>query len=402
MSESEQFIDVERLLNESSLESLNKAAEDYFARLTTWDHHLAKPFGSIDETPQLLINFAVILQGLRLCPGMTILEFGAGTCWASRFLNQLGCQVIAVDISATALRMGQELYARQPLIGNQPEPRFLLFDGKHLDLPSESVDRIICLDAFHHVPNPAETIREMARVLKNGGIAGFAEPGPNHSRSAQSQYEMRVYGVLENNIDVQQIWRFAQPVGFTEMKLAVFNVPPLHLTIKEFADFISGGKTGKRWLEATRVFMENERNFFLYKGEPEPLDSRFKTGLVAKIIINPDPFVGKAGETIRLQALVTNISESVWLPRSAGLGAVLLGCHVYYSNNEVYRQSYHWEPLTPGEGRPILPKESVSFDVNIPALDKGNYILEFDMISNDVCWFALNGSPTVRISAQII
>jgi hypothetical protein len=148
--------------------------------------------------------------------------------------------------------------------------------------------------------------------------------------------------------------------------------------------------------------MENERNFFLYKGEPEPLDSRFKTGLVAKIIINPDPFVGKAGETIRLQALVTNISESVWLPRSAGLGAVLLGCHVYYSNNEVYRQSYHWEPLTPGEGRPILPKESVSFDVNIPALDKGNYILEFDMISNDVCWFALNGSPTVRISAQIL
>jgi hypothetical protein len=84
------------------------------------------------------------------------------------------------------------------------------------------------------------------------------------------------------------------------------------------------------------------------------------------------------------------------------LGAVLLGCHVYYSNNEVYRQSYHWEPLTPGEGRPILPKESVSLDVNIPALETGNYILEFDMISNDVCWFALNGSPTVRISAQII
>ena len=297
--------------------------------------------------------------------------------------------------------MGQELYSRQPLIGNQPEPSFLLFDGKHLELPSESVDRIICLDAFHHVPNPAETIRELARVLKNGGIAGFAEPGPNHSRSAQSQYEMRVYGVLENNIDVQQIWRFAEQVGFTEMKLAVFNVPPLHLTIKEFEDFLSGGKNGKRWLEATRVFMESERDFFLYKGKPEPLDSRFKTGLLAKITINPNPFVGKAGETIRLQALVTNISESVWLPRSAGLGAVLLGCHVYNSNNEVYRQSYHWEALTPGEGRPILPKESVSLDVNIPALDKGEYILEFDMISNEVCWFALNGSPTVRISAQI-
>src|SRR6266536_2452138 len=279
MTESEQLIDVERLLSESSLEDLNRAAEDYFARLTNWNYHLAKPFGSVDETPQLLINFAVILQGLRICPGMTILEFGAGTCWASRFLSQLGCHVIAADSSATALRIGQELYARQPLIGNQPEPRFLLFDGNRLDVPSESVDRIICLDAFHHVPNAAEAIRELARVLKNGGIAGFAEPGPNHSRSAQSQYEMRVYGVLENNIDVRKIWGYAELAGFTEMKLAVFNVPPLHLTIQEFEDFLSGGKTVKRWMETTRGFMESERDFFLYKGEPEPLDRRFKTGL---------------------------------------------------------------------------------------------------------------------------
>ena len=56
MPENEEFIDVERLLNESSLEALNRAAEDYFARLPSWDYHLAKPFGSIDETPQLLIR----------------------------------------------------------------------------------------------------------------------------------------------------------------------------------------------------------------------------------------------------------------------------------------------------------------------------------------------------------
>jgi len=66
----------------------------------------------------------------------------------------------------------------------------------------------------------------------------------------------------------------------------------------------------------------------------------------------------------------------------------------------MYRHSYHWEALTPDEGRPILPKESVALDVNIPALDKGNYILEFDMISNDVCWFALNGSPHVLCEAR--
>jgi len=27
--------------------------------------------------------------------------------------------------------------------------------------------------------------------------------------------------------------------------------------------------------------------------------------------------------------------------------------------------------------------------------------LEFDMVSNDVCWFALNGSPTVKVAVSV-
>src|SRR5437879_5980673 len=83
--------------------------------------------------------------------GAVVLDFGAGSCWTSRYLSQLGCRVIALDVSPTALRYGQELYARQPLIGDRPAPRFLQFDGKRIDVEDASVDRILCLDAFHHV-----------------------------------------------------------------------------------------------------------------------------------------------------------------------------------------------------------------------------------------------------------
>jgi ubiquinone/menaquinone biosynthesis C-methylase UbiE len=31
------------------------------------------------------------------------------------------------------------------------------------------MDRIICHDGFHHIPNQAEIISELARVLKPGG-----------------------------------------------------------------------------------------------------------------------------------------------------------------------------------------------------------------------------------------
>ena len=38
-----------------------------------------------------------------------------------------------------------------------------------------------------------------------------------------SQFEMRAYRVVENDIDVHALWRTAQEHGFSDIKLAVFN-----------------------------------------------------------------------------------------------------------------------------------------------------------------------------------
>jgi SAM-dependent methyltransferase len=384
----------------SSVEEHCRLAEQYFASLTDWTHHLAKPFGSIEEAPQLLINFAVVLQGLRLCPGMSVLEFGAGTGWASRMLTQLGCRVIACDVSPTALDIGRELYARYPPAGNRPAPEFLTFDGHQIDLADASVERIICLDAFHHVPNPAEVLNELGRVLQKGGVAGFAEPGPEHSKTPQSQFEMRTHGVVENDIDITEIWRVASRAGFTDLKLAVFNLEPLYLDTKSFADFLRGRNTGE-YDQATRTFLQHQRNFFLFKGEPAPLDSRYARALVGSIQMSPTKVVAKEGEALILKATIKNRSDAVWLPRSSGLGAVMLGCHVRNTDGSMYRESFHWEALTEGEGRKVFPSEVVAVEVRLPPLPRGEYLLEFDLVSNDVCWFAINGSEVVRVAAEV-
>ena len=384
-----------------SVEEHCRLAEQYFAGLSDWTHHLAKPFGSFDETPQLLINFAVVLRGLRLCPGMTVLEFGAGTCWASRILTQLGCRVIACDVSPTALQIGRELYARYPPAGNPPAPEFLLFDGRHIDLKDAAVERIICLDAFHHVPNPAVVLTELGRVLGEGGIAGFAEPGPEHSKTPQSQYEMQTHGVVENDIDIDEIWRLAQAAGFTDLKLAVSNLAPFYLGAKEFEDFLRGGRSTREYGRATRAFMQNQRNFFLNKGAPAARDSRYARELTGRISVSPTTVAVREGEPVKIKAVVTNNSGTVWLPRGAGLGAVLLGCHVRHADGSMFRESYHWEALTPGEGRKILPDEIVEVDVQLPGLPRGQYILEFDLVSNDICWFAINGSEVVRVATHV-
>src|ERR1051325_574909 len=64
------LIDVRQLVKELSVEALNESAEDYFARLESWEHQLSKPFADTIETPELLVSFAHVLQGLALAPGM--------------------------------------------------------------------------------------------------------------------------------------------------------------------------------------------------------------------------------------------------------------------------------------------------------------------------------------------
>lgn len=402
MTQSAGFIDVKRLMHESSIEELNRLAEEYFAQVNDWSYHLAKPFGSIEEAPQLLINLAVVIQGLNLCRGMTVMDFGAGTCWASRFLTQLGCRVIAVDVSPTALRMGQKLYAEQPPFGNTPATEFLLFDGQRLNLADASVDRIMCLHALHHVPNPQTIVSEFGRVLKEGGIAGFGEPGPEHSLLPQSQDEMKKFGVIENDVDIKELWRDAEAAGFTDLKLAIFNVPPFFVSAKEFEEFARDSGITKKFSDATREFLKNQRTFFLYKGTPSELDSRFPGELSAVIKISTPEVFTEEGKEIRVNAVVTNDSPLVWLPRSAGVGAVHLGCHVFDQEGRALHNSYHWEALTPGDGVAIRPGETFPVSVTMPPLPAGNYLLEFDMVSNEVAWFSQNGSPTVRIKLQVL
>ena len=129
---------------------------------------------------------------------------------------------VTAEQSRAALEIGKRLFDEHPLIGTAVyPPTFLHFNGRTLELPDESVDRIVCFDALHHVPNVADVLREFGRVLKPGGIAGFSEPGRRHAESPQSQYEMQNYAVLENNIDVNEIFAWAKPAGFTRLAMRV-------------------------------------------------------------------------------------------------------------------------------------------------------------------------------------
>jgi SAM-dependent methyltransferase len=395
------LINVGELIARTSIDDLNRTAEEYFASLKEWDHHLAKPFSKADETPPILTAVATLLQGLRLTPGMTVLEFGAGTGWLSRFLTQLGCRVILLDVSPTALRIAGELYERQPPIGERPAPQFLPFDGRRIDLPDGSVERIISFDAFHHAPNPDDVLREFGRVLKPGGIAAFAEPGPRHSRTPLSQFEMRTYGVVENDIDIHAIWRTAQTCGFRDLKLVVFHGPPFHVSLDDYEDLLAGGATSAKWVASTRVFLRDVRSFFLFKEGSERLDSRSTSGLASDVTATLVSSPAIEGQPIVVDATVTNRGSGIWLPSDAPFGGVALGTHLYDEGGKLITFDLHWERLT-DPPREIASGETVNVRMSLPPQPAGRYLLEVDCVASGVAWFAQLGSQPAQLALEVI
>ena len=136
-----------------------------------------KPFSDTPDFAAHLIAVGVLVAAARLRPGDTVVEFGAGSCWLSHFLNRFGCRTISVDVSETALAVGRRLFERDPRTNWSLDPRFLPYDGYTLPLEDASCDRIVVYDAFHHVPNQRVVLTEMHRVLTAEGIVAMSEPG---------------------------------------------------------------------------------------------------------------------------------------------------------------------------------------------------------------------------------
>lgn len=379
----------------SSIEQLNASAERYFARLPNWDYLLAKPFGVIAESPTLLLHVAKLLQGLALLPDHRVLDFGAGSCWISRWLTQLGCQMYALDVSPTALRIGARLFEIHPPVGAHHPPQFVQFDGHRIPLDDESVDRIVCFDAFHHLANPDAILAEMARVLAPGGMAGFSEPGPRHSRTPKSQADMKLFGTVENDIVIDAIARAAEVAGFTRAEVELFEPGPHRVPVEAFQRFLAGDEEALPAIGARmRAFMAEHHTFFLHKGAPAPLDSRTFSALRAELRVQP-------GRGRRMTASIKNTGTAVWLPSTRRVGAVRLGCHLLAADGQCLDYEFYRADLTPGRHRPIPPDEAIEIEFEVPAPPPGDYLLEFDLVSEYVCWFVDTGLSAPRVPLHI-
>jgi SAM-dependent methyltransferase len=392
------LIDPADVMRRYTVEELAETAEEYYRRIPDPTPLMSKPFSFLHETPEMLQNLGLLLSGLHLGKTMTVLDFGGGTGWVSRMLAQLNCQAICCDVSKTALEIGRRLFDEQPLIGTAVyRPRLLWFDGHRLDLGDASVDRIICFDAFHHVPNPGEVLAEFGRVLRPGGIAGFSEPGRHHSRSPQSQYEMTHHRVLENDIDLDAIFGLARPAGFTDLTVKVLTDMALPLEdYRRIAGAVEPGTLPSAVWRETVNTMTNRSIFFLHKG-PLRRDSRGHAGLAHRLRVEPTDCVVAQGEPLRVSVSVTNTGDAWWLDTNTELfGIVRLGSHLYDADGTLVDMDFSRHALP----APVGPGETIDMAVDVPLPGSGPCRLAFDLVAEGVMWFENLGSTPVYVTVR--
>ena len=95
-----------------------------------------------------------------------ILDVGCGGGFLVNALAKLGHDVTGVDASAEALAVASSYDETKTATYRQG-------DATQLDAPDASFDVVSAMDLLEHVEDPRRVVRELARVLKPGGLCFF-------------------------------------------------------------------------------------------------------------------------------------------------------------------------------------------------------------------------------------
>ncbi|GAA1367601.1 class I SAM-dependent methyltransferase [Streptomyces beijiangensis] len=136
--------------------------EFFGARAAGWDERFP------DDGPA----YATAVGELGLRPGDAVLDAGCGTGRALPALRDAvgsGGSVLGIDLTPAMLTAAVRA-------GRDRSGRLLLGDVTRLPVRSRALDAVFGAGLISHLPQPDENLRELARVVRPGGLLALFHP----------------------------------------------------------------------------------------------------------------------------------------------------------------------------------------------------------------------------------
>jgi SAM-dependent methyltransferase len=404
----------------SALKPDTKAHEKEYLRRSgggAWE--LSKPFppsGQMagEEHAQHILDFGVMLRTLAPTASDLVLDLGAGSCWVSDWLRRCGVRTVAVDISLDMLGLGKRRMGSAAGLAAGDMEALPFRDG--------TFSKACCLNAFHHVPDQEAALREICRVLTPDGVVFFSEPGAGHAENPTSIAAARNYGVLEQDILIDEFMDACRRAGFADVLLhPISHVLPLFvLDRSQWHDWRTYTRSirparalTKMWRAALEMIGARKQDLLFEEAlairlgrelepviEQHPVITAHRSPFVrptaardrASIHLLAADAIGRAGLPIRLQLELTNTGNTHWPASGPTDESIRIGIQLLNPDGRLIDRDYARHALPSS----LAPGGRQAVDVTVVAPPAaGTYLLKIDLVREGRGWFELSGSAAV-------
>lgn len=370
-----------------------------------------------------VFDWAIAGEALHCGPDDLVLEFGAGPCYASEWLNRLGYRTVALDSNWEILSFAQDRLALDRRVLPH-RSHFVAGDGLRLPFADGTFNGVICLNALHHMPDYAVALSEIRRITRAGGRVVFSEPGSQHATHPAARIGAQEFGDTEKSIVLEEIHRLALSIGFDRMLLKPYVYPRFVALDYRDLDAYRQHRAVSPFTQPGQIadFLTHLHTVFVLTVPGErPTTSVRPACLQAQVQVNRLSRVMRAGQEITVQARIKNVGDTLWLCRSREYGGgVALGIKlclpggrwIHWQRNDSAGSVAPTETLSPTLQTPwftgafetialpqdVAPGEQVQIrgKVRLPDnLPTGRYLLRFDMVDEQVAWFSQYGAPVI-------
>jgi SAM-dependent methyltransferase len=358
---------------------------------------------STRESWDFLFDAAIACEMLAPRPDDRVLDFAAGTGWATELLTRIGVRTVSIDLSLEMMRRGRQRLAADSRLVFREDAAFVVARGQMLPFGDGVFDGVLCLNALHHLPSYAAALAEVHRVLKPGGRAVFSEPGTAHAVAPLSAFRMREHAVLEKRVSLPLVRRLALDAGFSRMRVVPLRSSGTY-SFEYTASPADEAALQRMWDDTLRLSPGEHSRFVLHKGDDPPLDTLLPAQtlsgrLGARITVEGAAPRVAAGQPFTDRVRIANTGSVIWRARGRRFGGqVTCGLKVRNGNGDILREDLGRTPLP----RDVAPGDAIEVEMTVPgAIPAGRYVLRYDMVVEGVTWFEFQGSAFFERSIEI-